>query len=199
MLDEVANFSRLPDLPAYISAYGGSGIVTFAVIQDLAQLEATYSRDLAGAILGAATIKVILGGISDADILRDFMLLTGERDEETWSTSRSGIGQHSVSSTIRLRPVLDAGEIRGLAEGTALMLFKGNPPTLIQMTPTIAVPKPQNWPPTSGTGNPSSPRSPGQGRRGIRRRRVTQHPGWPDTLITCTGPTRPRSHKPECA
>ena len=30
MLDEVANFARLPDLPAYISAYGGSGIVTFA-------------------------------------------------------------------------------------------------------------------------------------------------------------------------
>ena len=135
MLDEVANFARLPDLPAYISAYGGSGIVTFAVIQDLAQLEATYSRDLAAAILGAATIKVILGGISDADLLRDFMLLTGERDEETWSTSRSGITQHTVSSTIRLRPVLDAGEIRGLAEGTALMLFKGNPPTLIQMTP----------------------------------------------------------------
>ena len=110
-------------------------IVTFAVIQDLAQLEATYSRDLAAAILGAATIKVILDGISDADLLRDFMLLTGERDEETWSTSRSGITQHTVSSTIRLRPVLDAGEIRGLAEGTALMLFKGNPPTLIQMTP----------------------------------------------------------------
>ena len=49
MLDEVANFARLTDLPAYISAYGGSGIVTFAVIQDLAQLEATYSRDLAAA------------------------------------------------------------------------------------------------------------------------------------------------------
>jgi len=135
MLDEVANFARLPDLPAYISAYGGSGMVTFAVIQDLAQLEATYSRDLAAAILGAATIKVILGGISDADLLRDVMLLTGERDEETWSTSRSGITHHTVSSTIRLRPVLDAGEIRGLAEGFALMLFKGNPPTLIQMTP----------------------------------------------------------------
>lgn len=78
---------------------------------------------------------MVLGGVKSGDTLRDLMLLTGERDEETWSTSRSGVSQHTVSSTVRLRPVLDAGEIRGIPEGLGLMLFKGNPPALVTMTP----------------------------------------------------------------
>lgn len=141
MLDEIANFSPLPDLPTYISAYGGSGIVTFVMFQDLAQVKAKWGNDLAAAMWGAATVKAILGGITAADTLRDLMLLTGERDEETWSTSRSGASQHSLSSSVRLRPVLDAGEIRGLPEGVALMLFKGNPPALVHMTPYFRRPE----------------------------------------------------------
>jgi type IV secretion system protein VirD4 len=135
MLDEVANFAHLPDLPTYISAYRGSGIVTFAVIQDLAQLE--------GRLPPGPARRDPRRGHQQGHPRRHQRrrppagrhAAHGERDEETWSTSRSGIAQHSVSSPIRLRPVLDTGEIRGLAEGTALMLFKGNPPTLIQMTP----------------------------------------------------------------
>lgn len=133
MLDEIANFSPLPDLPEYISGYGGSGVVTFVVFQDVAQVESKWGNEIAAAMWGAATIKAVLGGVTSADTLRDLMLLTGERDEETWSTSRS-TGQRTVSSNVRLRPVLDAGEIRGIPEGTALMLFKGNPPALVTMT-----------------------------------------------------------------
>lgn len=140
MLDEIANFSPLPDLPEYISGYGGSGVVTFVVFQDVAQVESKWGKDIAAAMWGAATIKAVLGGVTSADTLRDLMLLTGERDEETWSTSRSN-GSSTVSSSVRLRPVLDAGEIRGIPEGTALMLFKGNPPALVNMTPYFRRPE----------------------------------------------------------
>ncbi|WP_051266027.1 type IV secretory system conjugative DNA transfer family protein [Nakamurella lactea] len=141
MLDEIANFSPLPDLPEYISGFGGSGIVTFVVFQDVAQVEAKWGKDIAAAMWGAATITMVLGGVKSGDTLRDLMLLTGERDEETWSTSRSGVSQHTVSSTVRLRPVLDAGEIRGIPEGLGLMLFKGNPPALVTMTPYFRRPE----------------------------------------------------------
>lgn len=141
MLDEIANFAPLPDLPDYLSGYGGSGIVTFAVFQDVAQVESKWGKEIAAAMWAAATISVVLGGVKSGDTLRDLMLLTGERDEETWSTSRSGMSQHSVSSNVRLRPVLDAGEIRGITEGFALMLFKGNPPALVEMTPYFRRPE----------------------------------------------------------
>ena len=38
VLDEIANWVPLPVLPTYVSAYGGSGAVTIAVIQSRAQM-----------------------------------------------------------------------------------------------------------------------------------------------------------------
>ncbi len=134
MLDEIANFSPLPVLDKYISGYGGSGIVTFAVIQSLAQLEKGWGREAASAIWGASTIKVVLGGLTDAYTLRDLSSLTDDRDEETWATSHNDAGGN-VSSQVRTKAVLSPGEIRGLDEGQALVLFKGHRPALVQMTP----------------------------------------------------------------
>ena len=62
--------------------------------------------------------------------------MTGERDEATWSRSKT---HHttggSVSSSVRSKPVLDIGEIRGLPDGLGLLLYKGAAPMLVQMTP----------------------------------------------------------------
>lgn len=135
MLDELANFAKLPDLPAWVSGYGGSGVVTFAVFQGLAQLKANWGEEAAASVWQAATTKAILGGITDASDLKDFSALTGMRDEETWSRSRQGGGgSGSVSSSVRQVPVMTEAEIRALKQGTVLVFFKGNPPALAQMT-----------------------------------------------------------------
>jgi len=143
VLDEIANWAPLPALPTYVSAYGGSGIVTVAIIQSRSQMARTWGMDAAKAIWDSCTITGILGGVTDAENLRDFAAIAGERDEITWqaSTGRGGglfsTGQdagRSFSEQVRTRAVLDTGEIRGLPEGTMLMFYKGLNPMLVQMT-----------------------------------------------------------------
>lgn len=141
MLDEVANFAKLPDLPVWVSGFGGSGIVTMAVLQGLAQMKITWGEDAAAAIWQAATTKAVLGGITDAADLKDFSALTGVRDEAVWSSSRQSMTQQSVSSTVRQVPVLTEAEIRGLNEGTAFLLYKGARPALVAMTPYFRRPE----------------------------------------------------------
>jgi len=143
VLDEIANWAPLPALPTYVSAYGGSGIVTIAVIQSRAQMARTWGVDAARAIWDSCTITGILGGVTDAENLRDFAAIAGERDETSWhaSTGRGtgifggkGDSGRSYSEQTRTRAVLDTGEIRGLPEGTLLMFYKGLDPMLVRMT-----------------------------------------------------------------
>ncbi len=143
VLDEIANWAPLPALSTYVSAYGGSGIVTVAIIQSRSQMARTWGTDAAKAIWDSCTITGILGGVTDAENLRDFAAITGERDETTWqaSTGRGGglfstgpDSGRSYSEQVRTRAVLDTGEIRGLPEGTMLMFYKGLDPMLVQMT-----------------------------------------------------------------
>ncbi len=141
VLDEIANWAPLPALPTYVSAYGGSGIVTIAVIQSRAQMARSWGSDAAKAIWDSATITGILGGVTDAENLRDFVAIAGDRDETSWQASTGkgdglfGLGAgRSYSEQTRTRAVLDTGEIRGLPEGTMLMFYKGLDPMLVIMT-----------------------------------------------------------------
>jgi len=141
VLDEIANWAPLPALPTYVSAYGGSGVVTIAVIQSRAQMARSWGSDAAKAIWDSATITGILGGVTDAENLRDFAAIAGDRDETSWqaSTGKSdgllGLGSgRSYSEQTRTRAVLTTGEIRGLPEGTMLMFYKGLDPMLVRMT-----------------------------------------------------------------
>ena len=83
----------------------------------------------------AATIKLVLGGVTNDDTLRGLSALPGN------GTRRPGPGRRpshttggSVSSSVRSKPVLDIGEIRGLPDGLGLLLYKGAAPMLVQMT-----------------------------------------------------------------
>jgi type IV secretion system protein VirD4 len=141
VLDEIANWAPLPALPTYVSAYGGSGVVTIAVIQSRAQMARSWGSDAAKAIWDSATITGILGGVTDAENLRDFAAIAGDRDETSWQASTGkgdgmlGLGSgRSYSEQIRTRAVLTTGEIRGLPEGTMLMFYKGLDPMLVRMT-----------------------------------------------------------------
>ena len=113
------------------------------VIQSRAQMARTWGVDAAKAIWDSCTITGILGGVTDAENLRDFAAIAGERDETNWtaSTGRSagifgskGDSGRSYSEQTRTRAVLDTGEIRGLPEGTMLMFYKGLNPMLVRMT-----------------------------------------------------------------
>ena len=63
-LDEVANIVPLPQLPALMSFAGGTGIFLVAVLQSMAQARNRWGRDAAEMLWGAATVKIILGGLA---------------------------------------------------------------------------------------------------------------------------------------
>lgn len=69
----------LPDLPVMMSDGGGRGISTWAFVQSFAQLRARWGRDGADSIWGASSIKLLLGGCTEADDLERISRVVGER------------------------------------------------------------------------------------------------------------------------
>ena len=63
-----------------MSEGGGTGITTVAVLQSLAQARDRWGHEQAQAIWDSATTKIILGGSSNANDLRDLAQLIGDRE-----------------------------------------------------------------------------------------------------------------------
>ncbi|RIQ36989.1 TraM recognition domain-containing protein [Jiangella rhizosphaerae] len=137
ILDELHNFLAISSLPSLMSEGGGSGMVTTAVFQSVAQIRDGYGENLAHAIWDSAIAKVILGGGSTPKDLQDLVTLIGERDEETVSLSRStgrGDGSRSRQVSLRRVPILDAAKIRTLPFGTGLLLLRSAAPIMLTLT-----------------------------------------------------------------
>ena len=80
VLDEIANLFSWEELPVVLSDGGGIGIWTMVVLQALSQAETAWSRDEAQTIWSSSTSKLLLGGSSDLDHLRDVEGLLGTRE-----------------------------------------------------------------------------------------------------------------------
>jgi type IV secretion system protein VirD4 len=134
LLDEVANIVPLPQLPALMSFAGGTGIFVTAVLQSLAQARGRWGHDAAEMLWGAATVKVILGGLA-GDELRQVSELAGEYRETliTWQRGQSG---HSLSSTLQDRKAMPPEQIRTLSSQRreALVIHATTPPVKARMT-----------------------------------------------------------------
>ena len=87
VLDEAANVAPLPDLPTLMADGGGRGITTWAFVQSFAQLRARWGRDGADTIWGATSIKLILGGCTEADDLERLSKIIGDRRVPRRSTT----------------------------------------------------------------------------------------------------------------
>jgi type IV secretory pathway TraG/TraD family ATPase VirD4 len=134
ILDEAANYP-LPSLGALMSEGGGTGITTVAVLQSLAQARDRWGHEQAQAIWDSATLKVMLGGLSNAGDLRDVTHLIGEREHLDVSTTReSGGGRHVTEST-RPRNVLEPSVIRRLRVGHGLLLLRAARPIVLTLRP----------------------------------------------------------------
>lgn len=133
VLDEIANLAPLPSLPALVSEGGGSGITTFTVLQTMAQARDTFGEHTATTIWDASAAKFILGGSANARDLQDLTTLIGDRDEHTISVTRSTRGEASRQTSIRRIPILEAGDIRSLPFGQAVLLHRSCPPVALTM------------------------------------------------------------------
>ncbi|WP_432830036.1 type IV secretory system conjugative DNA transfer family protein [Dactylosporangium sp. CA-092794] len=154
-LDEVANIAPLRSLPSLVSEGGGRGIITMWAVQSLAQLRARYGADEQQAILAATTAKLIYGGMSNGDDLRNVSSWAGEwRDPQVTyyagGTTRTAmmrgprpggglageedVGRmHAVSGLYR--PVLPIEAIQQLPPLHAWLFYRSDPPLLVETRP----------------------------------------------------------------
>lgn len=134
-LDEIANVVPLPNLPALMSFAGGSGIFIAAVLQSRAQAEARWGSEQAAMLWGAATVKLILGGLTGAE-LRDLSDLVGEYDRHMTSYQRSDDGAVTTGTSIQQHRTMTVEDIRTLnsARREALVIHATTPAVKIRMT-----------------------------------------------------------------
>jgi type IV secretion system protein VirD4 len=135
ILDEIVNMFRWGNLPRIMADGGGRGICTFVVLQALSQAETAWSRAEADTIWAAATAKVILGGASHVDHLRDIEALLGNREtrrtNRSWSTRETG---HSTSEHRERVPLMSVDEIRRMPHDTGLLAYRNRRGVLLELT-----------------------------------------------------------------
>jgi type IV secretory pathway TraG/TraD family ATPase VirD4 len=135
-LDEIANVVPLPSLPALMSFAGGSGIFIAAILQSRAQAEARWGADQAAMLWGAATVKLILGGLSGNE-LRDLSEnLVGEYDRHMTTYQRSDDGSITTGTSVQRHKTMTAEDIRTLSsvQREALVIHATTPAVKIRMT-----------------------------------------------------------------
>jgi type IV secretion system protein VirD4 len=133
ILDEAANYP-LPSLASLMSEGGGTGITTMVVLQSLAQARAVWGEHEASAIWDAASVKLILGGGSNARDLDDLSRLIGQREERQYTESTGADGRRSASWSLREVPVMDPSRLRMLPFGTAILMLRSARPIVLSMT-----------------------------------------------------------------
>ncbi len=137
ILDEAANYP-LPSLGSLMSEGGGTGITTVAVLQSLAQARDRWGHEQAQAIWDSATTKIILGGSSNANDLRDLAQLIGERESPEVSTTRQAGGGKNVTESSRQRSILDPSDIRLIRVGHGLLMLRAARPIMLTLRPWTA-------------------------------------------------------------
>jgi type IV secretion system protein VirD4 len=141
VLDEAANIAPLPNLPALCSSAAVHGIQLVTVFQDLAQVRATYGHDQAKTIVSNHFAQVFLGASSDPDTLEHAARIIGEAQEEQTSMTVDSGGRSSTTRSTRTRQLLPPDGLRRLPRGTAVLLYRDLPATLVRLRPWYLAPR----------------------------------------------------------
>jgi TraM recognition site of TraD and TraG len=134
VLDEAANVCRWKNLPDLYSHYGSRGIPIMSLFQSWAQGQVVFGREGMRKLWSASNVKLYLGGVSEADFLRELSELVGDYDKSTSSVSYNK-GLRSTNHQLRRERILDASELAALPRGRAVMLSSGSPAALIETVP----------------------------------------------------------------
>jgi type IV secretion system protein VirD4 len=126
VLDEVALICPIP-LPEWTADMGGRNIALHIAAQSEAQLRARWGADGAAAIKNNAASVLLFGGTRDADDLRGFATLLGDRPEQVPTVDRAG---RVSSTTTRRVPVLAPAQLAQLGKGEVVLIHRGTPPAL---------------------------------------------------------------------
>ena len=93
-----------------------------------------FGREGMRKLWSASNVKLYLGGVAEADFLRELSELVGDYDKSTASVSYNR-GIRSTNHQLRRERILDASELSALPRGRAVMLSSGTPAALIETVP----------------------------------------------------------------
>jgi type IV secretory pathway TraG/TraD family ATPase VirD4 len=168
----------------------GKGILIVAVCHGLAQLEARWDKSGAQAIWDTAGIKVILGGVTDADTLDALSRLCGEVALRTRARTRYEQGGRGHTVSYKDVRVLPPELLRTLPEWRALVLRTNLSPVIVRLRMAW---RRRDYQRAKQMGTPPQPRMPA---RAAGQPELT----WPQTGTEqdpATWPTDPASPHPE--
>jgi hypothetical protein len=125
-------------------------------VQSLAQLRARYGEENQQAILAATSAKLIFGGLSNGDDLRDISAWAGERRISTVSQNyQGGVQQYGVESPMHrppdsrasqgsvgsmFYPALPVKDIQQLPPFQAWLFYRSDAPVRVEARPAGLVP-----------------------------------------------------------
>ena len=137
-LDELANVIPIEDLPSLASQGAGRGVMLMSIVQDFSQLKNRYGADKANSILNNHPAKIVLPGISDPETMEIVAKMVGKTDYTDVSISKSsndGKANESKSYSIRQDQLASPDALRQLQEGTAIVVYRGQSPTIVRLRP----------------------------------------------------------------
>jgi hypothetical protein len=130
--DEVANIAAAEDLGQMLSDSGGRGIHMIVASQGWGQLEKRWGRDEAREIWNSATTRIVFGGVAEADTLEDLSRLVGET-KVMQATHSTGEFRRTRSTSYSWERALRIDQLRTLADGRALLLYRNVPATIVHL------------------------------------------------------------------
>ncbi|HVB41185.1 MAG TPA: type IV secretory system conjugative DNA transfer family protein [Streptosporangiaceae bacterium] len=131
-LDEVTQICPVP-LPLWMADSAGKGIQIIAICHGLAQLEGRWDRHGAQAIWDTAGLKIILGGVTDADTLDQLSRLCGDIDLRAPSRSIDEYGRQIRTWSYQPVRVLPPELLRTLPDWRALAMRGNLSPVVIRL------------------------------------------------------------------
>lgn len=141
LLDEFANIGRLPSFETIITTIRKRECSISIVLQDLAQLEQVYNRQVATIISSNCLSQLYLGGGLSYETCKK---LEGILGQATVEFSETGFSNQNQSTPERERYIgralLTADEIRTLKRNRGLYLFGNQHPTILKIKPYY-----KNW------------------------------------------------------
>lgn len=136
-LDELANVVPIDELPSLASQGAGRGVLLMSIVQDFSQLRARYGVDRANSILNNHGCKMVLPGVSDPETADVVARMVGRGDVTDVSVSHHQ-GRASRSYSVRQDQMAPPDALRQLQDGTAIVLYRGRPPTIVRLRPWFA-------------------------------------------------------------
>jgi len=129
VLDEAARVAKV-DLPDISGDAGGNGIILIVAFQSRADMAEVWGPHGAARLITNCGVRILFGGTADADELRDWATLAGERDEEAENFDQSG---NSTGHSTRKVPVLATSILAKPGDGLATVFHSDMSPVIGRM------------------------------------------------------------------